>query len=60
MLCRKQEATDKNLEEDEDDDVVDPSPDIPTAGVRALKPWMRYTKMSVLLVVWLVFTVRLI
>jgi hypothetical protein len=59
LLCRKQGASAKNLEEDDDDDMVDPTPDMPTTGIRALKPWMRYTKISVLFLVWLVFTVRL-
>jgi hypothetical protein len=56
LLCRKQESNGRNLEEDDDDDDV---VDMSKAGVQALKPWMRYTKMSVLFLVWLVFTVRL-
>jgi hypothetical protein len=56
--CRKPELKDKSLEGDDDDDATDPSPDMPTAGVRKLKPWSRYTKMFALFMVWLVFTVR--
>lgn len=57
--CRKPELKGKSLEADDDDDAADPSPDIPTAGVRKLKPWLRYTKMFALFMVWLVFTVRI-
>ncbi|PNF30980.1 P protein [Cryptotermes secundus] len=58
--CRKPELKGKSLEADDDDDAADPSPDIPTAGVRKLKPWLRYTKMFALFMVWLVFTMVLI
>ena len=57
LLCRKQETNDRTLEED-DDDAVDPSQDMSTAGVRKLKPWMRFTKLFVLFLIWITFTVK--
>jgi hypothetical protein len=58
LLCRKQETNDRTVEEDDDDDAVDPSQDMSTAGVRQLKPWMRFTKLSVLCLIWITFTVK--
>jgi hypothetical protein len=46
------------MEEDDDDDAVDPSQDMSTAGVRKLKPWMRFTKLFVLCLIWIIFTVK--
>jgi len=58
LLCRKQETNDQTLEEDDDDDAVDPSQDMSTAGVRKLKPWMRFIKLFVLCLIWILFTVK--
>jgi hypothetical protein len=58
LLCRKQETSDRTVEADEDDDAVDPSQDMSTAGVRKLKPWMRFTKLFVLCLIWIIFTVK--
>jgi len=57
LLCRRQETNDRTLEED-DEDAVDPSQDMSTAGVRKLKPWMRFTKLFVLFLIWIMFTVK--
>jgi hypothetical protein len=46
------------MEEDDDDDAVDPSQDMSTAGVRKLKPWVRFTKLFVLCLIWIMFTVN--
>ena len=58
LLCRKQETNDRTVEEDDDDDAVDPSQDMSTVGVRKLKPWMRFTKLFVLCLIWIMFTVK--
>ena len=58
LLCRKQETNDRTMEEDDDDDAVDPSQDMSAAGVRKLKPWMRFTKLFVLCLIWIIFTVK--
>ena len=57
LLCRKQETHYQTMDED-DDDAVDPSQDMSTAGVRKLKPWMRFTKLFVLCLIWAMFTVK--
>ena len=57
LLCRKQEANDRTEVEDNDDDAVDPTQDLSNAGVRKLKPWLRFTKLFVLCLIWIVFTV---
>jgi hypothetical protein len=60
LLCRKQETNDQTVEEEEDDDdeAVDPKQEMPTAGVRKLKPWMRFTKLFALCAIWILFTVK--
>jgi hypothetical protein len=60
LLCRKQETNDRTEEEDNDDDAVDPTQDLSTAGVRKLKPWLRFTKLFVLCLIWIVFTVKIL